>query len=307
MLKVNKAKRGINKRRFKDGITGFLFTTPFLIGFILFILSPFVMYVVMSFSTLKLNDQGIMVFHNVKFSNYIDILFKQGSFFKELIGNFSDFAIQCPAVLLLSLFLAILLNQRFKGRTIARAVFFLPVLITSGAPAMFSNDALSVDYFRMLSSGEDGTVDLVQAIITVLGGADDSPLIEIVSYLMDKMYLVISASGVQILIFLAGLLSISPQLYEAAAVEGCTAWESFWKITLPMISPMILVNAVYTVIDNLGNSKNTIINKMYTLAMTNGNYGLSAAMGLVYFIIIFAILGIVFTVLNRFVFYEENL
>lgn len=295
-----------SKRRFRDGLTGFLFTTPFVIGFALFILSPLVMYVVMSFSKLGLNDADAMVFQHVGLDNFKNVLFEQQSFLRKLSVSLGDFAVRCPAILFFSLFIAIILSQRFRGRALMRAIFFLPVLICSGAALMFSNDALSTEYFQMLSSDTDGTVNLAQYIITVLGGTKDSPILDIVSTLMDRIYDITCASGVQILIFLAGLQSISPQLYEASAVEGCTAWESFWKITLPMISPMILVNAVYTVIDVLGNPTNAVINTLYSLAMENGNYGLSAAMGLMYFVIIFLILGIVFFVVNKFVFYEEG-
>ena len=306
-MNTNIKLHSLQKRRLRDGITGFLFTLPFVVGFILFIFSPVVMYLAMSFSKLSLNDAGAMVFENVKCDNYINVLFEQPDFLKRLASSLGDFALRCPAILFFSLFIAIILNQRFHGRALVRAVFFLPVLVYSGAALMFSNDALSNDYFKLLSSDSDETVNLAQYVISVLGGTEDSPILDIVSTLMDKIYDITCSSGVQILIYLAGLQSISPQLYEASSVEGCTGWESFWKITLPMISPMILVNAVYTVIDVLGNPTNTIINTLYSLAMDSGNYGLSAAMGLIYFLIIFIILGAVFFVINRFVFYEENI
>lgn len=305
-MNMNSNQRSSLKRRFRDGMTGFLFTLPFVIGFVLFIFSPLIMYFVMSFSKLALNDAGAMVFHSMGWKNYINVLFEQPNFLKKLTASLGDFAIRCPAIIFFSLFVAIILNQRFRGRAVMRAVFFLPVLVCSGAALMFSSDALSNEYFSMLSSDSDGTVNLAQYVISVLGGTQDSPILDIVSTLMDKIYDITCASGVQILIYLAGLQSISPQLYEASSVEGCTGWESFWKITLPMISPMILVNAVYTVIDVLGNPTNAIINTLYSLAMQNGNYGLSAAMGLIYFSIIFVILGIVFFVVNKFVFYEES-
>ncbi len=113
-------------------------------------------------------------------------------------------------------------------------------------------------------------------------------------------------SGVQILIFLAGLQSISPSLYEASSVEGCTAWENFWKITFPMISPLILVNSIYTIIDVLGNTDNTIVNSLYRLSILESKYGLSSAMGLVYFVVIFAILGVAMFLISKIVFYEDR-
>ena len=146
-MNINRNKQSSLKRRFRDGMTGFLFTLPFVIGFIFFILAPFVMYFVMSFSKLTLNNDGAMVFHNVGFKNYINVLFEQQSFFKKLTVSLGEFAVKCPAIIFLSLFIAILLNQKFKGRALMRAIFFLPVLICSGAALMFSNDALSREYF----------------------------------------------------------------------------------------------------------------------------------------------------------------
>lgn len=307
MNKNNDLRSSAAKRRLRESLAGLAFVSPFIIGFVLFILSPLVMYVVMSFSKLTLNDEGAMVFNNVGFKNYINVFFKQTDFIKNLIDSLTDFLIRCPSILFFSLFIAIVLNQKFKGRAAVRAIFFLPVLVYSGAAMMFSNDALSVDFFKLLSSDGDGKVNLAGAVISVLGGTEESPLLDVVTWLMDAMYEIVCASGVQILIYLAGLQSISPQLYEVSAVEGCTGWESFWKITLPMISPMILVNTIYTVIEILGSSENNIINKMYNLAMSSGNYGLSSAMGLIYFSIIFIILGVAFLIVNRFVFYEENI
>lgn len=307
MYKNNNLRSSAAKRRLRESLAGLAFVSPFIIGFVLFILSPLVMYVVMSFSKLTLNDEGAMVFNNMGFKNYINVFFKQTDFTKNLIDSLTDFLIRCPSILFFSLFIAIVLNQKFKGRAAVRAIFFLPVLVYSGAAMMFSNDALSADFFKLLSSEGDGKINLAGAVISVLGGTEESPLLDVVTWLMDAMYEIVCASGVQILIYLAGLQSISPQLYEASSVEGCTGWESFWKITLPMISPMILVNTIYTVIEILGSSENNIINKMYTLAMSNGNYGLSSAMGLIYFSIIFIILGIAFLIVNRFVFYEENI
>lgn len=307
MNKNNDLRSSAAKRRLRESLAGLAFVSPFIIGFVLFILSPLVMYVVMSFSKLTLNDEGAMVFNNMGFKNYINVFFKQTDFTKNLIDSLTDFLIRCPSILFFSLFIAIVLNQKFKGRAAVRAIFFLPVLVYSGAAMMFSNDALSADFFKLLSSEGDGKINLAGAVISVLGGTEESPLLDVVTWLMDAMYEIVCASGVQILIYLAGLQSISPQLYEASSVEGCTGWESFWKITLPMISPMILVNTIYTVIEILGSSENNIINKMYTLSMSNGNYGLSSAMGLIYFSIIFIILGIAFLIVNRFVFYEENI
>lgn len=89
-------------------------------------------------------------------------------------------------------------------------------------------------------------------------------------------------------------------------MEGATAWENFWKITFPIMSPIILVNAIYTIIVVMGSEKNTLVNHLYTLSMDQFKYGLSAAMGLVYFCVMFLVLGLLLLIVSRFVFYEEG-
>ena len=138
MNKNNALNSSAAKRRLRESLAGLAFVSPFIIGFVLFILSPLVMYVVMSFSKLTLNDEGAMVFNNMGFENYINVFFKQTDFIRNLIDSLTDFLIRCPSILFFSLFIAIILNQKFKGRAAVRAIFFLPVLVYSGAAMMFS-------------------------------------------------------------------------------------------------------------------------------------------------------------------------
>ena len=132
---------------------------------------------------------------------------------------------------------------------------------------------------------------------------------EIVDYVVtaiNNIYDIVNRSGVQMLIFLAGLQSISPAIYESCQIDGASSWETFWKITFPMISPMILVNGVYTIIDSFTTDSNSVmkfIANKYT--QTNGNV-ISSAMSWVYFLIVMLIVGIVAAIFSSVVFYQKK-
>lgn len=298
------------KNKTKGKLAGILFCSPFIIGLLLFFISPLITYIAMAFSTLKLDDSGAMVFSFVGFSNFYDIVFKQSQFISSFTNSFVRLLIMCPAIIIYSLFIAIILNQSFRGRTIFRSIFFLPVLINSGVSLMFQSDNLTTNAVNAVSGNSTvlqfGSLNITEQLLKIVGETFAGPISEIIATLMSELYTIITFSGVQILIFLAGLQGISVQIYEAGKMEGCTAWESFWKITLPMISPLILVNAVYTIVDILGSSTNVVMNHLYTLSVSMGNYGNSSAMGLIYFLAIFITVGVVFLSINRFVYYEDK-
>lgn len=290
-------------------ITGLLFISPFLIGFIFLIASPLILYFVMSVTEKTISDTGTGIsFSWIGLANYREALFVKVGFFKNILESLGGMMITFPSIILYSFFIAVLLNQKFKGRSIARSIFFLPVLIASGSAAIGQSDALVSTALSAISgTGNAGAnVNLTKTLMDILGTSLSPSFFAVVTILVNKIYQIVMSSGVQILIFLAGLQTISPALYEAANMEGATAWEKFWKITLPMISPLILVNSVYTVIDVLGSSDNPIVAELYSLSMDQFKYGLSSAMGTVYFSVIFAVLGIVIFCISKGVFYEDK-
>ena len=292
-----------------NAVAGLLFSLPFIIGFLFFYISPIITYIVMAFSKLSLNDMGNMQFTSVGWDNFYEAIFVQDDYLINIFSNLGDLLIMFPSVLLFSFFIAMLLNQKFHGRTFARVLYFLPVIIASGVTAVNQSDALTgaaVSAVTGVSGSVDGTVNLTGIITNLFASSMNSTFFSLVETLVSKIYNITMASGVQILIFLAGLQSISPSLYEASSIEGATAWENFWKITLPMISPMILVNAVYTIVDILGSTQNSLINDLYSLSIEGMEYGLSSAMGVLYFGITFIIVGIVIFFMSRMVFYEER-
>lgn len=241
------------------------------------------------------------------FANYVQAFAGDPTFPQALVESIGEIIPQAFVIMIFSLFIAIILNQKFRGRTLARAIFFLPVLIATGP-------IISVINGDMASQGISGAAqfstlfktDLVGDLLEFVGIYNINPdftnfIEEITSNVLNLVW----NSGIQILIFLSALQNIPPSAKEAANMEGATSWEFFWKITFPMISPMILANLVYTVIDAFVSTDNDVM--QYVLTMQRyGEYGFSAAMAWIYFAVIGGILGIIVLIVNRFVFYENE-
>ena len=207
------------------------------------------------------------------------------------------------ATLVLSFVIAVILNQKFKGRILCRIIFFLPVILSSGVlPGIESSN----EFYNMMtdignsvqnSSGVDIAASL-QDLLQVSGVAGE--VFDVVFQMINAIYDIVMASGIQIIVFLSGLQSISPSLYEAADVEGCSAWESFWKITFPMVSPLLLVNCIYTIIDFFMKNDNKVIEKindvMYGVRM---DFGVASAMSWIYFGVALLFIGISTFIITR--------
>lgn len=305
---MKKRRRGLSLSA-KRSLHGYLFILPFLLGFIFLILSPLLLYVVMGFNKISAGSSGITL-NYVGWKNFSDVLFSETDFFQDTATSIGNLFLTGTCIVIFSFFISTILNQKFKGRGVARAIFFLPVVVASGSAALSQNDALSNSAISAITgmtaqAGNVSQLNLVDILMNLLGSSGSS-VIQLVVTLITEFYIIVMSSGVQILIFLAGLQTISPSLYEAAYMDGATAWESFWKITLPMISPLILVNSVYTIVDFMSSPNNNIINKMYQYSIEGSKFGLSSAMGTIYFGIVFLILGIVFLVMSRFIVYEDR-
>ena len=290
----------------KSNLTGYLFVLPFVIGFLLIYLSALILYVTLSFKFTYASTGG-MVMENVGWDNYYKTLFVDSGFIGNVLLNLRDIFITCPAILLYSFFIATLLNTKFKGMTLSRALFFLPVVVASGFAGM-QNDSLLTNSISLFTgvSGDGTTINITKSLLDLIGAGMDSSINSLIEELISQIYVIIRSSGVQIIIFLAALQTIPKALYEASSIEGSSSWEDFWKITLPMISPMIIVSAVYTIIDRMAGTDNTIMNTIYDAGMVQGKLGEAAAMGIIYLLLVFIILGLVIMICNRFVFYEDK-
>jgi ABC-type sugar transport system permease subunit len=226
----------------------------------------------------------------------------------QLLNSLWQMFAQVPLVLIFSFFAANLLNQKFHGRTAARSIMFLPVIISSGVIVALENSDLLVGTLSTttdLSGGELVSFLNVSTFLMEYTSLPDS-VISVLSSAVNGLYDIIIVSGVQILIFLAGLQSISPSLYEASSMEGATQWENFWKITFPMISPLILVNSIYTVIDLFTNETNEMMTEIKNTIFKEIDYGYGSAMAWIYFVCIVVILALVGGIISRRVFYYDE-
>ncbi|MBO5700956.1 MAG: sugar ABC transporter permease [Clostridia bacterium] len=310
-VKAPKKRRAVSLDR-RKARAGYFFVLPFLIGFIAIYIPMIWDSIVYSFSRVTIIPGEGSITDFVGWENYREALFVNPDFVKTLISGIKELAFDIPAIILFSLFMAVLLNQKMAGRAAFRAIFFIPVILSTGL--METIDASNIMEDAMEEGGDYGTEtstasEIVSAIdIEVLfqGMKVGTELVTYVATMINNIYDIVNRSGVQMLIFLAGLQSISPAIYESCSIDGATGWETFWKITFPMISPMILVNSVYTIIDSFTTNQNTVmkfIDGVYT--QSNGKE-ISSAMSWMYFLIVILIVAIVAAIASAFVFYQRK-
>ncbi len=320
--KVKPAKRkrnaSLDKRKAR---AGWIFVLPFVIGFILIYIPMLYDSISSSMIFSDKNPQtGIMEKTFVGWQAYAEAFTatsKGGTDFLEiLITGVTDMILDIPMILLFSLFMAVLLNQKMAGRAVFRAIFFVPVILSTGI--MNTMGSQSIDAYMSSSSGiDDGSgQDAATQIVSALdvqelfsGMAIGDGMLTYVADIINRIYDIVNRSGVQMLIFLAGLQSISPAIYESVQIDGATSWETFWKITFPMISPMILVNAVYTVIDAFTTDSRVM---QYIRDIKAGDLvgkhptTIATAMSWIYFLVVIGILGLVAAIFSAYVFYQRK-
>lgn len=306
----NKKKHRRLSMRTKEAIAGFLFITPFLVGFLFIFLPLIVESLRYSVSDMEVTMEGYVLTPagNDGLEHYIKAFAIDPDFNLQLLSSIGGMLVQVPLVLIFSFFAANLLNQKFRGRTIARSIMFLPVIISSGVVIALENSDLLVSTLN--TTTELTGSDFASALNMTQFLYDYTSLpISVISFLSSAvtgLYDIIMASGIQILIFLAGLQSISPSLYEASSIEGATQWENFWKITFPMISPLILVNSVYTVVDLFTNDNNEMMEEIKRTIFKEIDYGYGSAMAWIYFVCIAIIIAVVGAVISKHVFYYDE-
>ena len=312
-VKAPKKKKNasLDKRKAR---AGWIFVLPFVIGFVLVYLPIVYDSIWYSFHTMKPVMGGGMEFTFVGWANYNEALFVNPDYVTTLINGLKNMVFDIPMILIFSLFMAVLLNQKMAGRAVFRAIFFIPVILSTGI--MESIDAQNVlgDYMDSAEGIDDGSGQSAASdIISVMdvekmfsGMAVGQGLVEYVTVAINNIYNIVNRSGVQMLIFLSGLQSISPAIYESVQIDGATSWETFWKITFPMISPMILVNAVYTIIDSFTTDSNIVMKFISGIYQQADGNVISSAMAWMYFLIVIGIIAIVAAVFSAFVFYQRR-
>jgi ABC-type sugar transport system permease subunit len=215
-------------------------------------------------------------------------------------------ALSVPAIIVFSFFVALIINQKFKARAFVRSVFFLPVILSAGVMlGLETNNSLLREMQQLISESNAITNSITGVLEDILPmGGPLGGFLYYVMQIVNQIYQIALTSGMQIIIFLSGLQTISPSMYEASKIEGATAWENFWKITFPMISSLILVNLIYSVIDYFVRSDNLVMLKI-TDTIAKMEYGFSSAMAWSYFAIVIAVLGMLAFFISRRVYYYE--
>jgi ABC-type sugar transport system permease subunit len=212
-----------------------------------------------------------------------------------------------PAVIIFSLFVALILNQEFKARGFVRAVFFLPVILSSGVMiGLETNNSLLNSMAELIQESNQmkaSITGVLEDILVAEGAASD--FMEYIFATVNQIYAIAMSSGIQIIIFLSALQTIPPSMFEAAEIEGSTSWECFWKITFPMVSPLILVNVVYSVVDYFLRTDNRVMEKINSSLMQRFEFGLTSAMAWVYFLAVILILGVAAGIISKRVYYYE--
>ncbi|MBE6779361.1 MAG: sugar ABC transporter permease [Ruminococcaceae bacterium] len=300
---MNNKKQGLSYKN-KRALAGLLFTLPWIIGFLAFFFRPLAELFMYSVSTLRV-EIGHLDMKFTGFEHYKNIFISDEKFLPMLYTQLTEMLYRIPVIIAFSLFIAILLNNRFHGRTIVRAIFFIPVIAGSGGIVMsiMNGDVMSES---IMSGGRTGM--LFQSFSfqqVLLESGVSNEVIDIYMGIVSGIFELTWQSGLQIVLFIAALQNISPQLYEAARVEGATAWEGFWNITFPLITPILIVNLIYTIIDFLSDYSNNVIQYIMTL-IGQFEYSYSSAISFIYFLVVLIVVSVVYFIVDRVVVYTVN-
>ena len=282
--------------------TGYMFILPFIIGFILFMAKPMIQSLVMSFNDVKIVPGHGFTMSWLGFDNYKQAVSVDPYYNEYLVNEISRMGINTIATLVLSFVIAVILNQDFKGRTLARAIFFLPVILSSGILPGIEKQNEFYDMMAGVAESVEGAAGVnisasLQRLLSVSGVG--SGVFDVIFQMINAIYDIVMASGIQIIVFLTGLQAISPSLYEAADVEGCSAWEAFWKITFPMVSPLLLVNCIYTIVDFFMKNDNRVMERIYEVMYKDFKFGIASAMSWIYFGVALAFIAISTLIITR--------
>ena len=282
----------MKRRRFglvtRREMKGYLFLLPWLIGFVVFFAVPLAQSFIYSLSNVKMTAAGRKMSY-VGFGNYA-YLFNEDTVFTGLLSAFyQDAALRLAVILVFSLVIAMMLNHKIKGKGVYRTVFFLPIIVVSGPVLQRLMDEGATTVPLIESYGVSGIIS------ALLPGAIANPL----NSLFTQLILVLWYSGVPILIYMAGLQKIDRVVYEAALIDGAGSWVAFWKITLPALRPMILINGVYTLVFLATSGLNDVIaeinSRMFNTSF-GGGYGVASAMAWVYTVTLAAGLAVIYLV-----------
>ena len=276
---------------------GWLFISTWLVGVVLFFAIPVIQSFIYSFSQMTITEDGVNTVW-VGLKNYNYIINEHTDYLNWLSRSITNFVYSLPVIVLLSMVLALLLNQKFRGRLFFRALYFMPVIIATGVvidliSGMSGSDMASSSVNESVSGGMFSVQDIV-AVLSL-----PAEVAEFVQKIISDIFNLIWNSGIQTVLFLAGLQSIPSTLYEASKVEGATKWEEFWFITFPMLSNVTLLVIIYTMVELFISNNNVVVAHVYNL-MRAAVYDETSAMMWFYFLSIGIVMGLIVGVYKKF-------
>lgn len=288
----------------RKSLAGFLFVLPWLLGVATFFIRPLISSITYSLSDVSLAQNGLNM-QSVGFENYIALFRSDPDFVRMFTETMTSMLYRVPLIIVLGIFISILLNQNFKGRLFYRVVFFLPVIVASGY--MFNIITGDAAHTIMQADASQQSVLFSTGAMRELllqFGVSETIQDTLLGY-ASSIFNLLWCSGVQVLLFLAGLQGIPGYLREVADMEGITSWQYFWKITFPMLSPIILLNTIYTIVDGFTDASNVLMEKIYDLSM-GMQFSTAAAMSWTYFLAVLVIVGLLYLFIGRKVFYMNS-
>ena len=283
---------------------GYLFILPWLLGFLIFFIYPMFMSIWYSFSNSSPIDDingdllGYVSSKFVGFDYYKNIWLVDTSFTDNLSNSIFEFFYSLPIIIFLSLVFALVLNQKFRGRLVARAIFFIPVIVTSGVVMNYLNGDANAQELLNSPNGTSSMYTSVSFSEMLMNMGLPTAITKQLNDYISSIFSLVWSSGVQTILFLAGLQAISPQYYEVANVEGATKWETFWFVTFPMLINVLILNVVYTAITIFTDNKNPVMRQAYELIMKT-NYNKSSAIMWCYFAILGVIIGALMLIFRK--------
>lgn len=296
-----KRRLSLSQRR---SVSAYMFLLPWLLGVVFVFATPLVLSISFSFSKVTVDNGYSLEF--VGLQNYYYALFGDEKFLQYFATTIGDLLYEVPIILVYSFLVAVLLKEKFPGVTVFKFIFFLPVILSSDLFFGLLNNfgtSTSTSLDAVMNSASTGVLQSLNLSKYLAELGLSTKIIEMLTGPVDKVYEIVTCSGIQIFIFLAGIYSIPPDLYEASHVDGANGWEKFWMITFPMVMPMILINVVYSIVDTFISESNLVMEYVYELSFKNFNFGLSSAICWIYFAVVAVILAIVFAVINKRTFY----
>ena len=300
-----KGRRKMSYER-KKGLYGYGFIGIWIIGVLTFFIRPLIGVFEFAFCDININQQ--VGGYTLSWNNFewIKYAFQTDpSFLRSMVTSFLSMFYSVPGIVIFSLTIAVILNGKFHGRTFARAVFFLPVIVTSGVViSIIQGDSMSS---VILSGSKGGSMVQAFGLSNFLYSLNlNADIVNFISNFTNQMFNFAWKSGVQILLFIAALQTISPDLYEASSIEGATAWEDFWKITIPMISPMILLASIYTIVDSFTDYSSSTMTYITDQVKNKGRIEYGSVLAIIYSLLALAVIGIVYVIIDRLVFYSVD-